>query len=254
MKIKRNKEGKIVYDTSTPIDEQIASLSKIANRQLTMLEKLSKEPGFAGVTAIGSTAYSAARRDIIRINRAIGSKRNARFANKITPDSVKVAVNTNENLAPETKKRIMSNFNEYVLQRKEQELAALIRFLNSPTYSKKRIEAMFIEAVNKINKDYGTNFTWLEWHKFVEDARFEAVKKAYHSDKMLELVASFQKGKKELVKAVYGSMKQSGINSHSRSSKLTNDEIIELLYANKANNKKPTVGKVEELLETLNKK
>ena len=252
MKIKRNKQGKVVFDTSTSIDEQIASLSRVANRQLTMLEKLSKEPGFAGVTDIGSTAYSIAQRDIMRINRAIGSKKKDRFESKIKPENVNMALNLNKNVTPATIKRIMLNFDEYVLQKKEQQVSALIRFLNSPTYSKKRIEAMYIKTVNTINEEYGTNFTWLEWHKFVEDERFATVKDAYGSDRMLKIVASFQKGKKELVKAIYGSMKQSGIRTKSRDNELTNDEILRLLYKNRETNKKPSEAKVKRALEDLN--
>ena len=252
MKIKRNKQGKVVFDTSKPIDEQIASLSRAANRQLTMLEKLSKEPGFAGVTAIGSTAYSIAQRDIKRINKAIGSKKTNRFENKIKPENVSIALNLNKNVSPETIKRIASNFDEYVLQKKEQQVSALIRFLNSPTYSKKRIEAMYIKAVNTINEEYGTNFTWLEWHKFVEDERFEAVKDSYGSERMLEIVASFQKGKKELVKSVFGSMKQSRIRTQSRDNELTNDEILRLLHKHIKDKTKPTLAKVKRELKALN--
>ena len=249
MKIKRNKQGKVIFDTSTPIDEQIASLSRAANRQLTMLEKLSKEPGFEGVTAIGSTAYSVAQRDIMRINSAIGSKKKGRFESKIKPENVSIALNLNKNVSPETIKRIASNFDEYVLQKKEQQVSALIRFLNSPTYSKKRIEAMYIKAVNTINEKYGTNFTWLEWHKFLEDDKFAKLDSIYDSDKALKLVAAFQKGKKELVKAVYGSMKQSGIRTKSRGNELTNDEIYRLLYKNKDNTE---LANVERKLKTLN--
>ena len=248
MKIKRNKQGKVVFDTSTPIDEQIASLSRAANRQLTMLEKLSKEPGFAGVTAIGSTAYSIAQRDIKRINKAIGSKKTNRFESKIKPENVNIALNLNKNVSPETIKRIASNFDEYVLQKKEQQVSALIRFLNSPTYSKKRIEAMYIKAVETINEKYGTNFTWLEWHKFLEDEKFHKLSQLYGSERVLEIVASFQKGKKELVRAVYGSMKQSGIRTKSRDNELTNDEIYRLLYKNR----NTTLSKVKRELKTLN--
>ena len=249
MKIKRNKQGKVVFDTSTPIDEQIASLSKIANRQLTILEKLSKEPGFAGATAVGSTAYSIAQRDIMRINSTIGSKKNGRFESKIKPENVRIALNLNKNISPETLKRILSNFDEYVLQKKEQQVSALIRFLNSPTYSKKRIEAMYIKAVNTINEKYGTNFTWLEWHKFLEDDKFDKLDRIYDSDQALQLIAAFQKGKKELVKAVYGSMKQSGIRTNSRDNELTNYEIYRLLYKNKDNTE---LANVKRKLKALN--
>lgn len=252
MKIKRNKQGKVVFDTSTPIDEQIASLSRVANRQLTMLEKLNKEPGFAGVTAIGSTAYSIAQRDIKRINKAIGSKKKDRFESKIKPENVNIALNLNKNVSPETIKRITSNFDEYVLKKKEQQVSALIRFLNSPTYSKKRIEAMYIKAVNTINEKYGTNFTWLEWHKFVEDERFSTVQDAYGSDRILKIVASFQKGKKELVRAVFGSMKQSRIRTQSKDNDLTNEEILRLLYKNREDNRRPSEAKVKRKLEALN--
>ena len=131
-------------------------------------------------------------------------------------------------------------------------MSALIRFLNSPTYSKKRIEAMYIKAVETINEKYGTNFTWLEWHKFVEDERFEHVSDAYGSDRMLKIVASFQKGKKELVKAVFGSMKQSRIRTQSKDNDLTNEEILRLLYKNREDNRRPSEAKVKRKLEALN--
>ena len=111
---------------------------------------------------------------------------------------------------------------------------------------------MYIKAVETINEKYGTNFTWLEWHKFVEDERFATVQDAYGSDRILKIVASFQKGKKELVRAVFGSMKQSRIRTQSKDNDLTNEEILRLLYKNREDNRRPSEAKVKRKLEALN--
>lgn len=46
-------------------------------------------------------------------------------------------------------------------------------FLKAPSSTKSGIKKMYVERAEKINKDYGTNFTWEEIGTFFEDERWK---------------------------------------------------------------------------------
>ena len=74
---------------------------------------------------------------------------------------------------------------------------AMLEFLRSPT-STKSGAGMIKNAADKINKNYGTNFTWSEFASFIESGDFEKLKENYGSDVILKSIGKIQDADKKV--------------------------------------------------------
>lgn len=114
-------------------------IAKAADQRMRELEKLSNEEGYKSIL---DYSYRLAQRDAVIFG---GNPNKPRF--DIKPPE-------NRNL-----------FNEKIND--------MIRFLQSPTSSKKGIEEVYEKRVSTINKDYGTDFTWQDLKSFMDSGAFD---------------------------------------------------------------------------------
>lgn len=144
-------------------------LAKVADQRLVSLEAYQHEQGFEGVLTY---AYARAIEDI-KTYSGEGAKR---FNTK----------------APANLKTLERKVND------------ILRFLNSPTSTKRGVESVYKKRAETINKKYGTNFSWQELGRFFEqniDAQLEKAQERT-SDLILIAIGNMQAKKDEIVKEI----------------------------------------------------
>lgn len=144
-------------------------LAKVADQRLLSLEAYQHDVGFEGVLTY---AYARALEDI-KTYSGEGAKR---FNTK----------------APENKKTLERKVND------------ILRFLNSPTSTKRGVEAVYKKRAAKINENYGTNFSWQELGRFFEqniDATLEGAQQLT-SDLILTAIGNMQADRDKIVKEI----------------------------------------------------
>lgn len=256
MKILRDSQGRVYYDPTISIDEQIKAIARISNRQLTLLEKLAKQPGYKGVLS-ENTAYAIAQYDIQRLNVSVGSNKKNRFMNKIDSQEYIDAVLKDKTIDKKTKEQYINNREAFLDNAKQRLLQSLIRFQNSATYSKERIDAMYVKRVNSINERYGTKFSWLDYNKFLENDYMAKLKTMLSSDQALRIFGKIQKNGAQLVEEVWGSLEKFGVAPINKKGKLSDDDIMKIMES--VGKAKLSISKIErkekELkLQALNKR
>lgn len=138
---------------SETMKKELRRLSVEADKKLRKLEKLSQKKGYENVKEF---AYRRAMKDI-------------RYWSEGNKRSFKSMMNTD-------------NINSL-----QGQINAVKRFLDAPTSAKKSIDELYQSRADKLNENYGTNFTWQDLAN-VFDRKEENV--------------YYQKGQKNYLKAV----------------------------------------------------
>lgn len=138
-------------------------LAKTADQRLVRLEALKHDPYFRGVEKY---AYARAMRDIETFG---GTNR---FNTK----------------PPEAR----SLFNE--------KIADMLRFLQSPTSTKKGIVEVYQTRVNTINQKYGMNLSWQQFAQIAESGAMDKLFGDYGSDTVFKAIGTVQRNKKQIEK------------------------------------------------------
>ena len=146
-------------------------LAKTADQRMVRLEKASEEKYFKVAT---EWAYAKATRDILKWIPPGDNK------------STKLRFNTK---SPEGED-LIAKIND------------IKSFLSSPTSSKQGIINVYKKRADTVNKKYGTNFTWKQLAKYYDSGQAELWDAKFGSKTALMTIASLQKNKKELVKAI----------------------------------------------------
>lgn len=151
-------------------------LAKVADQRLVRLEKLKNEPHFENVDKY---AYARAMRDIESYG---GGKR--------------------FNVKPPEDRR---EFNE--------KISDMIRFIQSPTSTKKGIVDVYKKRADTINqkyKDEGLNLTWQQLADMFDSGQFDKISSQYGSDTIFVAIGKVQKSGKQIKQALKGNKKIKG--------------------------------------------
>lgn len=145
-------------------------IAKAADQRMRELERLSQQEGYKSIL---DYSYRLAQRDAV----IFGANPNKPRFDIKPPD--------NRNL-----------FNEKIND--------MIRFLQSPTSSKRGIEQVYDRRVNTINEKYGTNFTWQDLKSFMDSGAFDKFTgDAYFSSKtVFKAVGVIQSTMKKLKEGI----------------------------------------------------
>ena len=146
-------------------------LAKTADQRMVRLEKAAQEPYFKVAT---EWAYAKATRDILKWISPGDNK------------STKLRFNTK----PPEGEDLIAKIND------------IKSFLSSPTSSKQGIINVYKKRADTVNKKYGTNFTWKQLAKYYDSGQAELWDAKFGSKTALMTIASLQKNKKKLVKAI----------------------------------------------------
>lgn len=144
-------------------------LAKAADQRMVRLEQLSTQKGFSGVTKY---AYRKAVYDI-NIYRQ--------------DDDALPRWNTKP---PE------------VNQLLNEKIQSMIRFLQSPTSTKKGIVDTYKRRADTINKNYGTNMTWQELADYFQKGIADKLTQEFGSKTALVAIGRIQRAKRDLIKGV----------------------------------------------------
>lgn len=146
-------------------------LAKTADQRMVRLEKASQEPYFKVAT---EWAYAKATRDIL----------------KWIPPGDNKSTKLRFNTKPPEGEDLIAKIND------------IKSFLSSPTSSKQGIINVYKKRADTVNKKYGTNFTWKQLAKYYDSGQAELWDAKFGSKTALLTIASLQKNKKKLVKAI----------------------------------------------------
>ena len=146
-------------------------LAKTADQRMVRLEKASQEPYFKVAT---EWAYAKATRDIL----------------KWIPPGDNKSTKLRFNTKPPEGEDLIAKIND------------IKSFLSSPTSSKQGIINVYKKRADTVNKKYGTNFTWKQLAKYYDSGQAELWDAKFGSKTALMTIASLQKNKKKLVKAI----------------------------------------------------
>lgn len=150
------------------------TLAKTADQRMVRLEKLASEGGkFANVT---KWAYSRASRDI----------------RGWTDYLEKPRWNTK---APRT------------IGGLESKIEDIKTFLSSRTSTKKGVLDYYISRTNKINEEYGTDFTWEDIGKYFDSELNENLDKKYGSKTKMRAIAQIRKNKDKIIDKIENAKK-----------------------------------------------
>lgn len=81
-------------------------------------------------------------------------------------------------------------------------ISEIEKFLAMPTTTKTGVIDIYERRANKLNKDYGTNFSWEDLATFFEGTGFEKNERAFGSDVYLYAIGEIQKNEKEIIEAI----------------------------------------------------
>ena len=146
-------------------------LAKTADQRMVRLEKAAQEPYFKVAT---EWAYAKATRDIL----------------KWIPPGDNKSTKLRFNTKPPEGEDLIAKIND------------IKSFLSSPTSSKQGIINVYKKRADTVNKKYGTNFTWKQLAKYYDSGQAELWDAKFGSKTALMTIASLQKNKKKLVKAI----------------------------------------------------
>ena len=146
-------------------------LAKTADQRMVRLEKALQEPYFKVAT---EWAYAKATRDIL----------------KWIPPGDNKSTKLRFNTKPPEGEDLIAKIND------------IKSFLSSPTSSKQGIINVYKKRADTVNKKYGTNFTWKQLAKYYDSGQAELWDAKFGSKTALMTIASLQKNKKKLVKAI----------------------------------------------------
>lgn len=146
-------------------------LAKTADQRMVRLEKASQEPYFKVAT---EWAYAKATKDIL----------------KWIPPGDNKSTKLRFNIKPPEGEDLIAKIND------------IKSFLSSPTSSKQGIINVYKKRADTVNKNYGTNFTWKQLAKYYDSGQAELWDAKFGSKTALLTIASLQKNKKKIVKAI----------------------------------------------------
>ena len=138
---------------------------------MVRLEKASQEPYFKVAT---EWAYAKATRDIL----------------KWIPPGDNKSTKLRFNTKPPEGEDLIAKIND------------IKSFLSSPTSSKQGIINVYKKRADTVNKKYGTKFTWKQLAKYYDSGQAELWDAKFGSKTALMTIASLQKNKQKLVKAI----------------------------------------------------
>lgn len=153
--------------------KEYKKLAKRADQRLVRLEKASREKGYESILKYG---YANAKADAERW----GSK------GKLPRFNIAPPKNTN------------------MLKAKIKDIE---RFLEYQTSTKSGIKQTYQKRVNKLNKEYGMNFTWQEFADFFESSLYEKMDSLYYADQIFESIGRIQANKDKVLEALNKSKK-----------------------------------------------
>lgn len=178
-------------------------LAKTADQRMVRLEKASEQPYFKVAT---EWAYAKATRDIL----------------KWIPPGDNKSTKLRFNTKPPEGEDLIAKIND------------IKSFLSSPTSSKQGIINVYKKRANTVNKKYGTNFTWKQLAKYYDSGQAELWDAKFGSKTALMTIASLQKNKKKLVKAIKEADRKD-IRINSKDSSMIKKTVEMALKDNKLN-------------------
>jgi len=178
-------------------------LAKTADQRMVRLEKASQEPYFKVAT---QWAYAKATRDIL----------------KWIPPGDNKSTKLRFNTKPPEGEDLIAKIND------------IKSFLSSPTSSKQGIINVYKKRADTVNKKYGTNFTWKQLAKYYDSGQAELWDAKFGSKTALMTIASLQKNKKKLVKAIKEADRKD-IRINAKDSSMINKTVEMALKDNKLN-------------------
>lgn len=178
-------------------------LAKTADQRMVRLEKASQEPYFKVAT---EWAYAKATRDIL----------------KWIPPGDNKSTKLRFNTKPPEGEDLIAKIND------------IKSFLSSPTSSKQGIINVYKKRADTVNKKYGTNFTWKQLAKYYDSGQAELWDAKFGSKTALMTIASLQKNKKKLVKAIKEADRKD-IRINAKDSSMINKTVEMALKDNKLN-------------------
>ena len=178
-------------------------LAKTADQRMVRLEKASQEPYFKVAT---EWAYAKATRDIL----------------KWIPPGDNKSTKLRFNTKPPEGEDLIAKIND------------IKSFLSSPTSSKQGIINVYKKRADTVNKKYGTNFTWKQLAKYYDSGQAELWDAKFGSKTALMTIASLQKNKKKLVKAIKEADRKD-IRINSKDSSMIKKTVEMALKDNKLN-------------------
>ena len=178
-------------------------LAKTADQRMVRLEKASQEPYFKVAT---EWAYAKATRDIL----------------KWIPPGDNKSTKLRFNTKPPEGEDLIAKIND------------IKSFLSSPTSSKQGIINVYKKRADTVNKKYGTSFTWRQLAKYYDSGQAELWDAKFGSKTALMTIASLQKNKKKLVKAIKEADRKD-IRINSKDSSMIKKTVEMALKDNKLN-------------------
>ena len=178
-------------------------LAKTADQRIVRLVKASQEPYFKVAT---EWAYAKAARDIL----------------KWIPPGDNKSTKLRFNTKPPEGENLIAKIND------------IKSFLSSPTSSKQGIINVYKKRADTVNKKYGTTFTWRQLAKYYDSGQAELWDAKFGSKTALLTIASMQKNKKKLVKAIKEADRKD-IRIDSKDSSLIKKTVDMALKDNKLN-------------------
>ena len=178
-------------------------LAKTADQRMVRLEKASEEKYFKVAT---EWAYAKATRDIL----------------KWIPPGDNKSTKLRFNTKPPEGEDLIAKIND------------IKSFLSSPTSSKQGIINVYKKRADTVNKKYGTNFTWKQLAKYYDSGQADLWDAKFGSKTALMTIASLQKNKKKLVKAIKEADRKD-IRINSKDSSMIKKTVEMALKDNKLN-------------------
>lgn len=177
------------------LEHAYTRLAKQADQRLVRLEQLAdaQPDKYQGALKF---AYGSAAADLKNIKGSIGKPRFNRAM-------------------PTDKKTLHARVND------------MISFINSPSSTKGGIDKIYQKRVDTINKNYGTNFTWEEWARFLETKK-DDFNKDWNSDIVLKAIGKMQQNAEKIIADLQASANANQVISEAD----VNDAIYAKLEAN----------------------
>lgn len=153
-------------------------LAKVADQRIVRLEKLVQKKGYENVLKY---AYKGAQKDISHWKDTPKAKIpvNKQQLNRMTKAG-KVAGRFNT--APPTNKKGEIDLNKLMAK-----ISDIKSFLEKPTSTQGQIKTIYQKRVAKINKKYGTDFSWEDIGDFFESDAYKDLASTYGSDTILKM-------------------------------------------------------------------
>lgn len=148
------------------LKSEFSKLARQANDRLRALEKYSSDPRFPNIL---NWAYKNAMKDI---KKSRGEGKN-RFA------------------SPSSDRDVL-----------KKQISDIKHFLKAPSSSISELQKMYRKRAIKINRKYGTEFTWEDMGSFFESAEYKQMAKDYGSKTAVKAVGKIQKKEEDIKEAL----------------------------------------------------